>query len=304
MPWTKLGRIYEPLGKRDDALLTHASNPVAVELADGSHRIYFSGRDSRNRSSVGAITFNFDSMEVLEDSKPPLFRFGEPGTFFSHGVSVGSYYSTPEGDYLLFMGWQAPAGGHWRGDIGRLKVQSNGDLILDPPGPYIGPSIVDPISTSYPWVQKLKEGGYTIYYGSTLTWDGGNGEMHHVINHGTSSDGRDWKLLGQAVPSTLGVAQAFSRPTVIQLANGDLEMWFSYRSGSGSTYRIGRAVQKRGSGWILDLESKQVEPSLSGWDSEMVEYPFVFVRNGKRHMLYNGNSFGLSGFGLAVFDEE
>ena len=81
MPWRKLGKLYAPLGKRHPSLMTHASNPVAVERSDGSYTIYYSGRDSQNRSSVGAIVFDFDSMRVLEDSKFPLFQFGEDGTF-------------------------------------------------------------------------------------------------------------------------------------------------------------------------------------------------------------------------------
>ena len=34
----------------------------------------------------------------------------------------------------------------------------------------------------------------------------------------------------------------------------------------------------------------------------MIEYPHVFDHNGKRHMLYNGNNYGKTGFGLAVLE--
>jgi hypothetical protein len=34
----------------------------------------------------------------------------------------------------------------------------------------------------------------------------------------------------------------------------------------------------------------------------MIEYPFVFDHDGHRYMLYNGNEYGKSGFGLAVLD--
>jgi len=43
--------------------------------------------------------------------------------------------------------------------------------------------------------------------------------------------------------------------------------------------------------------------SESGFDSEMVCYPFVFVREDKRYLLYNGNAFGREGIGLAVYEE-
>jgi hypothetical protein len=51
--------------------------------------------------------------------------------------------------------------------------------------------------------------------------------------------------------------------------------------------------------WIV-TGFKQV--SLIGWDSEMIEYPFVFDHAGERYMLYNGNGYGKSGFGLAILN--
>ena len=44
--------------------------------------------------------------------------------------------------------------------------------------------------------------------------------------------------------------------------------------------------------------------SESGWDSEMVCYPYVFEYNDKLYMLYNGNGYGKTGIGLAVLEEE
>ena len=36
----------------------------------------------------------------------------------------------------------------------------------------------------------------------------------------------------------------------------------------------------------------------------MICYPNVFDYNGNRYMLYNGNAYGKSGFGLAILEEE
>ncbi len=35
----------------------------------------------------------------------------------------------------------------------------------------------------------------------------------------------------------------------------------------------------------------------------MIEYPFVFDHKCNRYMLYNGNSYGKTGFGLAVLEK-
>ena len=78
------------------------------------------------------------------------------------------------------------------------------------------------------------------------------------------------------------------------------EMWFSFRSGSGEKYRIGYALSQDARKWKLALEDVGIDVSLDGWDSEMIEYPFVFDHKDQRYMLYNGNDYGKTGFGLAV----
>lgn len=167
----------------------------------------------------------------------------------------------------------------------------------------MGIDSTDPISLSYPWVQARPSGGFDMWYGSTLKWDAGNGEMLHVIQHATSDDGSNWCRTGLAVPYELGLAQAFSRPTTVLNDSGDFEMWFSFRSGAGEKYRIGYARSANGKNWMLDLKRAGIDVSPSGWDSEMIEYPFVFNHNGARYMLYNGNGYGKTGFGLAVLDD-
>ena len=172
---------------------------------------------------------------------------------------------------------------------------------LDGRGPLLASDGTDPISMSYPWV--LREGNvYRMWYGSTLNWDAGNHEMLHVIHYAISKDGHEWNRLGLAVPYELGVAQAFSRPTVL-VDSGAYHMWFSYRSGvPGSQYKIGYAYSVSGRDWELRLEQAGIDVSSSGWDSEMIEYPFVFSHKGNQYMLYNGNDYGRTGFGAAVLE--
>jgi hypothetical protein len=124
--------------------------------------------------------------------------------------------------------------------------------------------------------------------------------MLHVIQHASSEDGSVWQRNGLAVPYELGRAQAFSKPSVIAGNDKAFEMWFSYRSGTGEKYRIGYAKSSAGKNWQIDLNSTGISVSGNGWDSEMIEYPFVFYHAGVRYMLYNGNGYGKTGFGLAV----
>lgn len=302
--WKKLGQLYVPsMSGRHPKLISHAANPLPVHIAGNIYRIFFSARDQQNRSSVGAVDVDILQHKVITEHHSPFFEHGPEASFYSNGVSIGNCYEANGVRYMLFMGWQSPLGGHWRGDIGRLIVTPGLCLQLEDDKPFMGSDSIDPISLSYPWVQERPLGGFDMWYGSTLAWDTGNGEMLHVIQHAASNDGNNWSRTGLAVPYRIGFAQAFSRPTVVLNNSGDFEMWFSLRSGAGEKYRIGYARSVDGKNWTLDLDSVGIDVSLSGWDSEMIEYPFVFDHKGARYMLYNGNGYGKTGFGLAVRDE-
>jgi hypothetical protein len=264
------------------------------------YRVFFSGRDADNRSSVGAVDIDIVRREVVKEHHEPFFVHGPEGSFYADGVSIGNCYVAGGIRYMLFMGWQSPLDKHWRGDVGRLIVNEDLTLRLDCEAPFMGMDEHDTLSLSYPWVQQLDGDGYVMWYGSTKTWDSGNGEMIHVINRATSSDGHHWHREGLAVPYEIGVAQAYSRPTAVANARNGFDMWFSFRSGKGETYRIGHATSGVDGQWRLDLKATGIDVSDDGWDSEMIEYPFVFEHKGALYMLYNGNGYGRSGFGLAI----
>lgn len=300
--WEKLGLLYCPPGAgRHPKLLTHVANPLPVLLEGDVYRIFYSGRDINNRSSVGAVDINIVTRQVLCEHYDPIFVHGQEGNFFADGVSIGNCYEVDGTRYMLFMGWQNPASGHWRGDIGRLVVHPDLTLELESQQPFLGSDNCDPISLSYPWVMQRANGEYDMWYGSTSSWDTGNGEMLHTLNHASSADGHRWARQGLAVPYVIGEAQAFSRPTVIGSIETGLEMWFSYRSGAGESYRIGYAHSSDGHTWQLSLKNNCIDVSDDGWDAEMIEYPYVFIHKEQRYMLYNGNGYGKSGFGLAAW---
>lgn len=301
MGWRKLGQLFHPESEHPK-LRSHAANPLAVLLGGDVYRVFYSGRDAGNRSSVGAVDIDMARYQIVQRHAAPFFQHGEAGSFYEAGVSVGCHYHTERGEFILFMGWQNPPQGHWRGDIGRLRLSDQGaKLTLAENAPLLGMDATDPISLSYPWV--LPDGnGYRMWYGSTLQWDAGNGEMLHVLQQASSPDGEQWQREGLAVPYALGEAQAFSRPTVIRDTNGGLHMWYSYRSGRGETYRIGYAHSPDGYNWQRQDDQSGIAPSVSGWDSEMICYPYVFVHAGQRYMLYNGNGYGRTGFGLALWE--
>jgi hypothetical protein len=303
MIWKKLGQIYSP-NCLHPKLVSHAANPLAIWLRDDVYRVFFGGRDAQNRSSVGFVDVDIIKRSVVYIKDQPVFEHGVEDSFYSHGVSVGNCYEVDGRRYILFMGWQCPQGEHWRGDIGRLLLEDDKTLRLDDNKPLMSIDSIDKVSLSYPWVHQESDGNYLMWYGSTVTWDSGNGEMLHVINYASSTNGHCWQRHGLAIPYQIGTAQAFSRPTVMGSIRDGYDMWFSYRSGAGEKYRIGYASSQDGKHWKLRLNEVGIDVSTSGWDREMIEYPFVFDHKGQRYMLYNGNGHGQTGFGLAILDQK
>ena len=78
-------------------------------------------------------------------------------------------------------------------------------------------------------------------------------------------------------------------------------MFYSYKR-DGNPYRIGYAESPDGIKWTRKDEEVEMDVSQSGWDSEMIEYAYVFPYKKRKYMLYNGNGYGLTGAGLAVLE--
>lgn len=303
MSWKKIGLLFNNKSI-SPFLLSHFSNPLAIKIEKNTFRVFYSGRNYDNKSSVGHFDFNISTYTIENYLVNNVdFKFGDTNTFFSHGVSVGCCYKIDLTIYILFMGWNIKNDEHWRGDIGRIEVDNKfNDLSLNPKSFFLGIDNEDPISLSYPFV-IFENGLYKMWYGSTVSWNSDNEEMIHVIKYATSLDGFNWNKHGIAIPYEIGVAQAFSRPTVI-VNNDGYHMWYSYRSGiKNSKYQIGYSYSLDGVIWERKHNKYVLEKSITGWDSEMVCYPFVFEHENQIYMLYNGNNFGETGIGIAKLDK-
>ena len=298
MKWEKKGLIYKP-ESASKYLVTHAANPTAIALNESKslYRIFFNGRDINNKSSVGYFDYDFQENQIIKSSTKFLLRFGDKNSFYSHGISLGNFWEFKNQIHFGFMAWQIRNNDHWRGDIGVFKLNKNCDKVISDPSLLMGISSEDKVSLSYPYILfDEKDLTYKMLYGSTKTWDAGNGEMIHTIKLATTNDFKSWKYYGTVLEYNIGIRQAFSRPTVIKI-NDEFYCWFSYRSGDGSKYKIGCAKSKDFLIW--EYTDLRIEKSRSGWDSEMVCYPYVFKIKNDVFMLYNGNNFGKTGIGLA-----
>jgi hypothetical protein len=197
------------------------------------------------------------------------------------------------------MGWHLTVSVPWQNALGLA--------ISDEPGepfrrvsrfPIVELNDEDPYTISYPWV-RAESGSFRMWYGSNIAWGARKEDMRHLIKSAESADGIHWERPGTiAIDFEDASEYAMCKPCVLR-DDDEFRMWFCSR---GGTYRIRYAESRDGIDWIRSPGLPGIDVSTDGWDSEMIEYPCVFDHNGARYMLYSGNGYGRTGFGLAVFD--
>jgi predicted GH43/DUF377 family glycosyl hydrolase len=291
-----LGRIYVPPGNRSWAR-SHAANPVAEHLTDDLFRIYFSTRDDRNRSSIGFIDIDLnDPGEILSEAEEPVLAPGDLAMFDDSGVSIGCIVPIGKRRLLYYMGWHLTVTVPWQNSIGlAISDAPGGPFVRHSRFPIVELNEIDPYTISYPWI-SVENGRFRMWYGSNIAWGSQKADMRHLIKYAESDDGIHWRREGLiAINFGSPNEYAICKPCVLQSKRG-YRMWFCAR---GEAYRIYAADSSDGIQWTRNAGAC-LTPSDAGWDSGMVEYPFVFDHKGLRYLLYAGNAFGATGFGLAV----
>lgn len=302
--WRKLGHVFVATGERT-WMTSHASNPTAELLAADTVRVYFSARDPEQRSSIGFVDVALgDAPRVLQLGSEPIASPGPPGHFDESGLSIGAFVREPTGAArIYYLGWNLGQLSPWRNSIGALvRAPGSEAFVRFSPGPLLDRSVSNPYSLSYPWV--LHDGSrWRMWYGSNLTTGPDREDITHTIKYAESDDGFDWRLADAlCLPLDLqGDETSITRPSVI--ADGATwRMWYSIFH-RDRHYSIGYAESGDGRSWQRRDDEAGIGLSASGWDSEMLCYPCVFESAGRLYMLYCGNGYGRTGFGLAVADD-
>jgi hypothetical protein len=298
--WRKIGQVFCPQNEKD-WMVSHAANCVAWPVGDGRYRIYFSTRDRQNRSSIGWLEIDLRRpLEVLAVSAIPVLSPGPLGAFDDSGVSLSCMLANEDMILLYYTGWNLGVTVPWRNSIGLATSRDGLKFERVSPAPILDRNAIDPYSLSYPFV--MTDGGtWRMWYGSNLRWGSEQRQMDHIIKYAEGSGPAEWHPTGQIC---VGIEKpgeyAFSRPCVIRHDNRWL-MWYSFR---GAAYRIGYAESNDGVQWKRRDGHAGIDVSDKGWDSESIEYPWVFDHEDARYMLYNGNRYGLTGFGIAIAERE
>jgi predicted GH43/DUF377 family glycosyl hydrolase len=296
MKWRKLGLVYVPDGRLPWAR-SHAANPVAERVDGDLYRFYFSSRDDRNRSSISFVEVDIrNPTAILREADAPVLSPGDLAMFDDSGASIGCIVPVGNKRFLYYMGWHLTVAVPWQNAIGlAVSATAAGPFVRHSQFPVVALDEIDPYTISYPWV-TVENGKFRMWYGSNIAWGAKKEDMRHLIKYAESDDGIRWTRRNTVAIDFAGPREyAICKPCVVR-RNNVYRMWFCAR---GAAYRIYSAVSADGIAWER-APDPVVGVSGSGWDSEMVEYPFVFEHKSETYMLYAGNGFGKAGFGIAI----
>lgn len=300
MKWRKLGRVFCPSGEVE-WMRSHAAVPIAHHLTDSFFRIFFSSRDSRGRSHTGYLVVDLKQpTRVLEIGEQPLLSPGALGAFDDSG-SMGSWIASYKGTtHLYYVGWNLGVTVPFRNSIGLAILDKGGKATRYADGPIVDRSVFEPHFCASCCVVP-GEDYWRMWYLSCTQWSIHDGlpRHHYHIKYARSDDGIQWVRDGTvAIDYSSAAEYAISRPSVLR----DGQLWKMWYSSRGRSYRIGYAESDNGQVWRRHDDVVGIDVTAGSWDSDMIEYPFVFDYEGARYMLYNGNEYGKSGFGIAVLE--
>jgi|KBSMisStandDraft_5_1062788.scaffolds.fasta_scaffold18153_3 hypothetical protein len=292
----------------------HACVPVADKINGEVLRIYFGPRDIEGRTTTTFIDVEADNpsrIRYVHDR--PVLGLGKLGTFDDSGAMPSCIVNHGGRKFLYYIGWNRGVTVPYRNSIG-LAVSDDGgesfERVVE--GPVLDRTATEPYFCASPFALYDEEAAkWKLWYASSTGWTVVNGhpEPLYQVKYAESADGVSWLRRNTVCLEYAFEGEANARPCVLK-ENGRYRMWYcyrgsvDYRTDKAQSYRIGYAESADGILWERRDSEVGIERSDEGWDSVMMEYPWVYEHRGRKFMLYNGNGFGETGFGYAVLEED
>ena len=314
--WQRLGR----LGSFDGAgpwsashtalpfLLPHMEGPAAPDRSAGDAEtgawLFATARDAGGRSSIGRADVSLaPEPRVVPGTAHQVLAPGALGTFDDRGVTMSCLVIQGGVQWLYYTGWMLGVTVPFYLGIGLAVSDDNGRTFRRVSrAPVLERTDAEPFLTASPCV-LVEEGLWRMWYVTGTAWEMANGQPRHRyhIRYAESSDGVQWRRQGRpCIDYATAAEYAFGRPCV-RREDGQYRMWYSSR---GDRYVIGYAESPDGISWTRYDDHRGLAPAREGWDSEMTAYPWVFDWRSRQYMLYNGNDYGRTGVGIAVWQDD
>lgn len=304
--WRKLGLVFS-VNQNYEWMQTHSTCPFAYHLQRNLFRVFFSTRDTLGFSHGAWLDIDITKPHnIINVSSNPLISPDEPGYFGDAGVVPFQIIKNNNKYLMYYSGWTLKNITPFDFYIGLASSEDLCNFEKFSTVPILDRTPDEPFLIGAPYVIN-DNGLYKMWYISGDKWvcKSNNYRHYYSIKYAESKDGISWNKRGiKCISYDNEFEFAFARPVVIK-EKDTFKMWYTYRGQSEiDKYRAGYAESCDGVNWIRKDENVGIGVSDSGWDSEMICYPYVFEHKGKRYMLYNGNDYGKTGFGLAVLESE
>lgn len=298
--WKKLGRFIETGKNVKGVDIIHSMDPSVCQIKDDKFRAYFSNRNSNNQSVIYSTDLSLLSpIETSEFNPNPVLTPGELGAFDDNGVTASCLVKDDGLWYLYYIGWK-PRSTTRFGLMTGLAISENEGKTFKrySRAPILNLTDKEPFSIlTAPFVLKTND-HWMMWYVSCTGWVEPDLPMYN-IKYAISKDGLSWEQPGKVCLDYKNDDEvALARPC-IYFSDGVFNMWFSYKSLTDG-YNIGFATSTDGIHWSRKDDLVGISRSATGWDSEMIEYPYVVPFKNDLFMFYNGNRYGETGAGIAV----
>ncbi len=303
--------MFEANGE-SEWMASHAVSPTVYLAKSGALRVYFGTRDRSGHTTITFLEVDRDDpsrVTYLHDAQ--VLGFGKRGCFDDSGVGPSCIVERSDGLYLYYTGISPSVSVAYRVAVG-LAISTDGGLTFHriSDGPILDRSIGDPYLCNSPFVLH-DDGIWKMWYGSGTGWPivHGKPEPAYELKYAESTDGISWHSVVTPAVAAEYEGEAICRPFVVR-EHGRYRIWYCYRGSMNfrtsreNAYRIGYAESSDGRSFERIDDAVGITRSEDGWDSVMQAYPVIFDHHGSKHMFYNGNGFGASGFGLAVLEAD
>ena len=307
--WNKQGVIFET-NRQQPWMVSHACVPTVHVLDKDTFRIFFAPRNERGQSIPTFLDVSaHDPSQVKYVHDQPVMNLGTLGTFDDGGIMPCCVVPTDQGLYLYYVGWNPSGSVPYRNAIGLAVSHDQGRTFERMfKGALVDRSRHEPYFTASPWVMREGDHWHMWYASSTgFAVVNQQPEPLYIIKYAHSSNGIDWVRENITCIEPRDAYEANARATVIK-ENGTYRMWYAYRGsvdyrdGPGS-YRIGYAESTDAVHWDRKDDQAGIQYSAQGWDATMQTYPCVVQHHRKKYLFYNGNGFGKTGIGYAIYED-
>jgi len=304
MKWEKLGRLFNTKDL-PEGFVSHAQVPTPI-IIENVLRVYFASRDINGKSHTLFIDFDMENkFKILHFEKKSILCLGNPGSFDDDGVMPGCAIKNGENIWLYYSGWNQKVKTPYHNSTGLAHSEDGRFFERIFEGPILDRTKTEPYLAVTPSI-LIEDNIWKMWYISGLKWTQVEDKYEPVytIKYADSSNGIDWNRYPEIVIEHKSEDEVFSHPTISKI-DGTYHMWFSYRKiydyrGGENGYNMGYAFSIDGLKWHRDDNKSGITKSKEkNWDSEMICYPSVFNYKNDYYMVYNGNYFGKSGFGIA-----